>query len=162
MVLDLHDVVADTESQPKTLDGSPRRVHSVLDAEGPGAEATPVSWARPQSAVAIGLRGGLRSLHCERCSAAALAIARLVTSLNLASTTSARPPIQRGTPQIPRKTGGCAAKLTLAEQAKPRLKQIGDDLWALRAYCLEWAVIAHGAQQTAREALDGWGSGRHG
>ena len=45
-----------------------------------------------------------------------------------ASTTSARPPIQRGTPQIPRKTGGCAAKLTLAEQAKPRLKQIGDDL----------------------------------
>ena len=73
VVLDLHDVVADTESQPKTLDGSPRRVHSVLDAEGPGAEATPVSWARPQSAVAIGLRGGLRSLHCVRRSAAELA-----------------------------------------------------------------------------------------
>ena len=73
VVLDLHDVVADTESQPETLDGSPRLVHSVLDAEGPGAEATPVSWAGPRSAVAIGLRGGLRSLHCVRRSAAELA-----------------------------------------------------------------------------------------
>ena len=44
----------------------------LLDAEGPGAEATPVSWARPQSAVAIGLRGGLRSLHCVRRCAAEL------------------------------------------------------------------------------------------
>ena len=70
VVLDLHDVVADTESQPETLDGSPRLVHSVLDAEGPGAEATPVSWVGPRSAVAIGPRGGLRSLHCERRSAA--------------------------------------------------------------------------------------------
>jgi hypothetical protein len=46
--------------------------------------------------------------------------------------------------------------LTLAEKVKVEIDQIGDDLPAPRAYCLQWAVIAPGAQQTAREALDGW------
>ena len=62
VVLDLHDVVAGTEGPAETLDAMlTRRVQRILQlyVEGPGAEATPVHWAEPRSAEAIGFRGGL-------------------------------------------------------------------------------------------------------
>lgn len=47
------------------------------------------------------------------------------------------------------------AELTTIEKVKAELVAIGDDLSALRNYCLTWATIALDAQQVARDSVAG-------